>query len=1017
MRPRIFVLVVAILIAAAAAFWFTRRSKATSSQSATTAASSPAAAAAAQAAANASSQRAIQLDINHLGLTPERAKLLFSLTVGPLPGVSIDGLTKDPNEFDGTQAVVYLLHEWRALTPEQRQAAAALIYGSPAAKNGRSSALLPDAWAMHPPRVMAAGFGASPSTDLPAHDYQSLANNANNTIAQMLGTSPIPHVVDVQMQGSLGTEYGHSTSWAEPHQNDPNTGDFKRFPDGKCHTILWDYKFVALDDMSTAAILAHELTHCYQDAWAGTYDNRAAQPRWVADGEANWVAATIVPSGQIIDKDWPQYVYGPKTVYSDRWYDAIGVFGHLSDITGASIVWPRLAPTAVTSENGDDAATLAAYIQGISTSYFSSWGASYFQGTNYNWKIAGPGQPPSSGPAPDDVEINPGTDTTISAPSYQATLASVSGGSDFIVVALLTGYGRAHDQGWAVDTALDPSGPLVFCLREAGCKCEDEPDIPLPPEVKQATAPISIGIDGGDQVAQVWLSGHSMNEFCKKKPEKTPPVPAPTPRHNGGGDGGVPPDPDPQHPNPGPGESLGDPHLRSFDGFRFDFQQLGEYTLVRSTKDDFVVQVRQVPVPGSRGVAVNQSMATKIGGKRVTVSLENGAAVLRIDGTVVTGDPPVMPGMSLTRLQTGYGVSYVFEWPDGTVVRAEQLGKYTINVRVRPSASRHGTLEGLLGNDDGSADNDSSEPAAFVQKFLVPSSASLFDYQPGQTSQTFIDSTFPDPSSTVPNRDAAERACREQGITDPQLLHDCIIDFGVTNGFLFASQYAHEQQVLEARASLASMNATTTAAPKEKIVVMAGEITDKTKPTEFSFKADANDVIYMHGGADCVDRSETHTIWFLLYGPDGKQIGGAHPGCDMGRYLLPAAGTYTIKGNLSKDQIGKYSVPIRFLRHDRVAAIKYGDIVSGTIDQKGAHDVYTFAAQAGDLIQISGKGCELSEMFTGIVSPDGWDALGPVCREGTTYKIPKAGTYKLLINYDDKGPGKYQFVFQGVSSK
>jgi hypothetical protein len=74
-----------------------------------------------------------------------------------------------------------------------------------------------------------------------------------------------------------------------------------------------------------------------------TYGNRAAQPRWVADGEANWVTATIVPGGQVIDKDWPLYVYAPKTVFSDRWYDAIGVFGHLSDITGASVVWSRLA--------------------------------------------------------------------------------------------------------------------------------------------------------------------------------------------------------------------------------------------------------------------------------------------------------------------------------------------------------------------------------------------------------------------------------------------------------------------------------------------------------------------------------------------------------------------------------------------------------------------------------------------------------------------------------------------------
>ncbi len=1014
MRPRILVLILAVVIAAVFAFWFVHRSKAPAGAPAASAASTAATAASVQASLS-SSQHGIQMDINHLGLTPERAKLLFSLTVGPLPGVSLEGLTRDPNEFDGTEAVVYLLHEWRALTPEQHSAAATLIYGSPG-KRGRSGALLmPDAWAMHPPRIRFAGFGAPHADDLPAHDYASLAINANNAIAQQLGGSAIPHVVDVQMEGSLGTEYAHSTSWAEPLQNDPNTGDYKRFPDGKCHTILWNEKFIALDDMSTAAILAHELTHCYQDGWAGTYGNRAAQPRWVADGEANWVAATVVPSGQIIDKHWPLYVYAPKTVYSDRWYDAIGVFGHLSDITGASIVWPRLAPVAVVSQNGDDANTLSSLIEGVSTSYYSTWGASYFQQTNYRWKITGPGQPPSSGPAPDDATINPGTDTMVSAAPYQATLTNVSGESDILVVALLTGYGRVHDQGWAIDTALDSSGPLALCLRDAGCKCDDGEGHVI--ETKQATAPIAVGIDGGDMVAQVFLSGHSLNEFCKKKPEKTPPAPAPTPGGGGGGGGGGG-EPDPQDPgwNPGNGDSVGDPHLKSFDGFRFDFQRVGEYTLVRSVKDDFVVQVRQVPVPGSRAVSVNQSMATKIGGKRVTVSLENGAAMLRIDGAIVTGDPPAMPGVSLTRAQTSYGETFAFEWPDGTVVRAEQLSKYTINVRVRPSASRHGTLEGLLGNDDGAVNNDTGEPAALADKWRVTQGASLFDYSPGQTSETFVDPAFPDPSATVPNRDAADKACREEGITDLQLLHDCIIDFGVTNGFLFANQYAHQQKVLEARASLASMNATTSAAPKEKVIVMAGAITDKTQQPQFTFQAEANDVIYIHQ-PDCIDRSETSTINFVLFGPDGKIIGLSHPGCDMGRYLLPVTGTYTIKGNMWKDEVGKYSVPIRFLRHDRIGTIKYGDMVSGNIDQKAAHDLYTFSAQAGDLIQVSGKVCDLSGMFTGIVSPDGSDALGPMCREGTTYKIPKTGTYKLLINYDDGGPGKYQFVFQGVPGR
>jgi hypothetical protein len=146
-------------------------------------------------------------------------------------------------------------------------------------------------------------------------------------------------------------------------------------------------------------------------------------------------------------------------------------------------------------------------------------------------------------------------------------------------------------------------------------------------------------------------------------------------------------------------------------------------------------------------------------------------------------------------------------------------------------------------------------------------------------------------------------------------------------------------------------------------------------------------------------------------------MGGGQPGCDLGRFVLPAAGTYTIKGNMAKNQIGAYRVPLHFLRHDRVQAVKYGDILSGNIEQKGAHDLYTFTANAGDIIQISGPGCALNSMFTGIIGPGGWDMLGPDCRQGNGKKIEKSGTYTLMVNYGDGGPGTYQFVFQGASGK
>ena len=219
-------------------------------------------------------------------------------------------------------------------------------------------------------------------------------------------------------------------------------------------------------------------------------------------------------------------------------------------------------------------------------------------------------------------------------------------------------------------------------------------------------------------------------------------------------------------------------------------------------------------------------MATKIGGQRVTVSLENGAPVLRIDGAIVTGDPPAIKGGSLTRALTSYGANYVIEWPDGTIVRAGAGSRGTrLNVRVRRPARRRGALEGLLGNDDGDVDNDDGgRGGARRANGACTQATSLFDYQPGQSSDDVRRSErFRIRARPCPTATPRSNACREEGITDPQLLHDCIIDFGITNGFLFANQYAHQQKVLEARAALAPMSAAALPSAKERVVIMAGD--------------------------------------------------------------------------------------------------------------------------------------------------------------------------------------------------
>lgn len=173
-------------------------------------------------------------------------------------------------------------------------------------------------------------------------------------------------------------------------------------------------------------------------------------------------------------------------------------------------------------------------------------------------------------------------------------------------------------------------------------------------------------------------------------------------------------------------------------------------------------------------------------------------------------------------------------------------------------------------------------------------------------------------------------------------------------------------------------------------------------------------MIWIHD-PDCTDKlPEFHPVFLSLLDPSGKQVGDAAQGCQFGRRELPATGIYTIRANFHYEkEITRYKIPIRFVRHTRRQAISYGQMVSGNIEHRAAHDVYTWTGDAGDLVLVSGAGCDMPNQITDIIDPEGHDALGPLCRAGTVYKLPERGTYQLIVNSFDNGPGPYHFVFQG----
>lgn len=963
-------------------------------------------------------------DMIRHGVTPDHAKLLFSMVVGPLPGVSLPPPEADPPYFDGNLAIEYLNHVWDSLTPEQRDAAAKLIHHEqPKSQSGMR------AWpSAHFPSLLPAAFLLG---GWKAVDYQDIADTANGQIAGFVNDSPVQFMINVDYGPPPGTEYAHTWSWFRD-RNNPNAPDVP-YPWG-CEITLEDQRMQTLDLLGVQSVLSHEMFHCFQQRVEGSAAARWTLHPWLTEGEATWVMCDMVP-GAVIPKIvtmWGLYTSNPLAVYSDRSYDAVGVYGHLSDMTDPGTVWSQLLPMISAGLNGQDQAALTLLLQGNQNDYFTNWGSSYFRVSSQTpWNIAGPGDPPKNSPAPQSVSIAPQEAKLLTpAAPYTGELFQVQGTVDIIGIKLLSGYGRVHDATFSLDSALSTSGPLILCVKQGGCRCPDgTPGVSM--YTKQATAPISVGINGGDTTAMLGVGGDMLDDFCQK-PDPPPLQPPPPPTGGGDGsgdDGGN--DPPKQPPQPPPGQTWGDPHLETFDGFGYNFQVVGEYTLVRSTKDDFIVQVRQVPVLGPKFASINQAMATKLGGKRVTVAFENGHLAVRVDGKIVTDNLPKLKDGAISLADTAYGRVYLLSWPDGTTVEVQQIAEMGINVRVRPAASRKGTLAGLLGDDDGSQDNDlvgmnnkklGIGPSrddinhSLADAWRISQSESLFDYAPGQSTKSFLDPNFPasdaDSARLTDNADA-EKTCRAHGITDQRLLEDCVLDLALTHSLVFGSQYAHQQQVLAARALIAHPSAL----PAEKMFWVDGEILDSKSQPEFHFDGKKGDVVWVGKDPKCVDRidEQHHSAFLKLTDPSGKVLEPNGDACEFGRRELPVDGTYTFRGLFGyRDETVRYHVPVRFARHTREQQVAYGQMVTGTIEQRAAWDVYKWIGHEGDVVLISGQGCDVKWMITSILDEAGHDTLGPSCRAGTYYKVPKDGTYRLVVNSDNSPePGPYQFVFQG----
>ncbi|MFI5285402.1 MAG: VWD domain-containing protein [Candidatus Dormibacteria bacterium] len=988
------------------------------------------------------------------GLTPQRAQLLFALDVGPLPGVSVKGIKPEGGFDDGTVAVMDFYEQWQSIPKAVRDAAAALLKPSTSlagpglAANGAAPSAQPAAHrAQTGPQLVRAVLTAY--TDA---EFLQQAQIANAVESAALGALPIKDFVIDVTNVSATQEYANTTYYELAYI--PQV-QWVAWPDG-CHIEISGPKMEGLGSEDMAAIMSHEVFHCFQQRAAGSNERARTVNPWVMEGEASWVMEHLHPANTVDDMAWFKYSGSPTKKYNARSYDAVGVYGHEGDLLGdQEKVWPLLIPVVLADIDGHDSSALAVLMGSDSHRFESTWGGSYFEeAAHVPWNMQGPGMPPTTGPTPRSVNIDNGDAQEIGLlGSYEAAQTDIQSKADILVINLASGYGEAHDQGHTVDQLLDTSAPLKLCIKQGGCTCPDgspgasEQTIP-------ATAPISVGLDGGDQSLAAYASGDSLDKYCKKPDDNPPPTGTPGggSSSSGGGNSG---DEGPETPAPPAGVSWGDPHLSTVDGSGYDLQAAGEFTLVKSASGDLVIQSRQVPLVG-KPVAVNAAVAMKVDGHRVTFTLVNGAAVTRVDGSVVDTAQQAVGGGSLERFLGGGGLGFIVEWPDGSACRVTQMGTIGFDIKVTPAAAREGTLSGLLGNFNGDRSDDLayangtplSSPTGqlidgpYADSWRVTQGTSLFDYAPGQSTATFTNRSFPGQyvdSSNSLNAAAVKQECENDGITDPTLLADCVVDGSATGASQSVlSTYSQAQTVLTVQTALASNlppfapssapgsggpapAQTGTPAPVTgalNTIEDIGEVTVRDQTQPFTFQASAGDVLFI-GPPDCNDAS----MVFELLDPNGKQLNPSDEqnqlgGCEDGRFILSNDGTYTLVANANmKEAGGAYKVPIRFDRRIQTFQTSYGQALSGTIPDQATEDRYLFNAKAGDIIHLGGAGCTVGPQSTWVeLETSGGSTLrGLNCpTDGTNdlYEFQQSGSYMLVVNDVPLGPFEYHFVLQ-----
>jgi hypothetical protein len=548
--------------------------------------------------------------------------------------------------------------------------------------------------------------------------------------------------------------------------------------------------------------LAHEVFHCFE---FNLDDDEFAEPGWVSDGLAEWASDSV--NGQDFTGWISGYLTTPATELFDRTYDAVGFWGHVQDIVGG--LWRRVQQIL---DAHDPTETYIEAVGPGNEGFLDTWGSSLFNGPGGGspWEMVSPVGPQKRSETVINVLNNNLTDLYVN--QYATGQYWILGNPNTPLIHVQIGgparlsqhdnYTDLRDAWFCTDSS---------CTCPPGTTGTPPASQPLPSDYTTGYA-VALGVTGLPESNGTFgtVDPYPLSEYCH--PEQCPlgPAGAITLRA-----AGVTADDTPT--TCGIAGSYGDPHMTDFNGDLYDFQAAGEFTLLKSTTDDFEVQVRQQPVPRTPhlflNISVNTAAAMRVGRHTVEVDGTRHSSVMAyVDGHLMRGRELALAGGGRVEKERYAGMPAVLTaWPDGSrlvVYAAEVPGQPMLYVRASLTADRARHVEGLLGNWSASSArefvgrNGHAYPPdlitggalatpdyrvlykEFGASWRITQRESLFHYAPGQSTRTYTIVGFPRHPLTVgqltrKQRAFGERACK--AITNPRLFTACVVDVGATD--------------------------------------------------------------------------------------------------------------------------------------------------------------------------------------------------------------------------------------------